>query len=59
MQSSVMLVPPSNAWSALLAKLKAALQAALGAQFAIEHIGSTAIPGIQAKPIIDIIVQYP
>ena len=35
---------------------RAALLAALGGRFvAIEHIGSTAVPGLDAKPVIDLL----
>jgi len=33
--------------------------AALGADFPIEHIGSTAVPGLAAKPVIDIMLGVP
>ena len=42
-------------WAGLFEAEKARLQAALGGLvLAVEHVGSTAIPGIPAKPIIDI-----
>ncbi|MCS5722900.1 GrpB family protein [Herbiconiux sp. CPCC 203407] len=31
----------------------------LGEEFGIEHIGSTAVPGLAAKPIVDIVVTVP
>ncbi|MGI8927454.1 MAG: GrpB family protein [Tepidiformaceae bacterium] len=43
------------AWPALFAEEAARLQEACGlALLAIEHIGSTAVPGLAAKPIIDL-----
>src|SRR5688572_23364124 len=43
-------------WPHLYAQEKQRLQAALGSVLlAIEHIGSTAVPGLAAKPIIDIL----
>jgi len=49
------LVPYTPRWSVLFAEEQAQLDAVLGtAVRAIEHIGSTAIPGIVAKPILDI-----
>jgi GrpB-like predicted nucleotidyltransferase (UPF0157 family) len=45
------------AWSARFEQVKAALRAALGDDAKqIEHFGSTAVPGLAAKPIIDVIV---
>ena len=42
-------------WPVLFAALRAKLAAALGDLAAsIEHVGSTAVPGLAAKPILDI-----
>ena len=50
----VRLAPYCDAWPALFAEEAARISAALGDRIGpIEHIGSTAIPGAQAKPIID------
>jgi GrpB-like predicted nucleotidyltransferase (UPF0157 family) len=44
-------------WPFLFEKERAAIIAALGTGFLmIEHIGSTAVPGLAAKPVIDIAV---
>ena len=44
-------------WARLFEEEKAALADALGQTEAIiEHIGSTAVPGLAAKPIIDIMI---
>lgn len=44
-------------WPAMFAAEKARIIGVLGYQaIAIEHIGSTAVPGLCAKPIIDILV---
>lgn len=49
------LVPPDPAWSARFAVERAKIVAALGVKaIRVDHIGSTSIPGIAAKPIIDI-----
>lgn len=47
----------SAAWAMLFAQEKQRLQAAIGEHtLAIEHVGSTSVPGLAAKPIIDIAV---
>jgi GrpB-like predicted nucleotidyltransferase (UPF0157 family) len=44
-------------WAQLFQKEKTALDAALRpAKVVIEHVGSTAVPGLAAKPIIDIMI---
>jgi GrpB-like predicted nucleotidyltransferase (UPF0157 family) len=51
----VTLVPHSPAWAARAAEESGRLAAAIGETLIrVEHIGSTAIPGIAAKPIIDL-----
>jgi GrpB-like predicted nucleotidyltransferase (UPF0157 family) len=43
------------AWPAAFSKLAARVTAALGRlAFAVEHIGSTAVTGLAAKPVIDL-----
>ena len=44
-------------WSAVYEEAKAILSPVLG-EYAldIQHVGSTAIPGISAKPVVDIAV---
>jgi GrpB-like predicted nucleotidyltransferase (UPF0157 family) len=45
------------AWPARFAREAAAIHAALGGrEQLIEHIGSTAVPGLAAKPIIDVLL---
>lgn len=51
----VIIVEYSNEWLALFAAEQARL-APLFPACVIEHIGSTAVPGLPAKPIIDIMV---
>lgn len=51
----VEVVAPDPMWSATYAALADRVHAALGARvLAIEHVGSTAVPGLAAKPVIDI-----
>ncbi|HEX2131469.1 MAG TPA: GrpB family protein [Actinophytocola sp.] len=45
-------------WPALFAETQAAIAAVLGDRaLAIEHTGSTSVPGLPAKPVIDILLQ--
>jgi GrpB-like predicted nucleotidyltransferase (UPF0157 family) len=47
-------------WPALFEEEKARLAAALGEHAtSIQHIGSTSVPGLGAKPIIDIMIAVP
>jgi GrpB-like predicted nucleotidyltransferase (UPF0157 family) len=49
------LVPYDHTWPALCEAAAARLTAALGTRAqSIEHIGSTSVPGLLAKPVIDI-----
>jgi GrpB-like predicted nucleotidyltransferase (UPF0157 family) len=44
-------------WAARFEQVEARLHAALGATaLSVEHIGSTSVPGLAAKPIIDVLV---
>lgn len=55
--ASIEVVPYSEAWPAQFERERHALQAAVGeAARSIEHIGSTAVPGLAAKPTIDILI---
>lgn len=48
-------VPYDAAWPRLFAAEEAMIRAALGvAALLIEHVGSTSVPGLAAKPVIDI-----
>ena len=51
----VIVLPYDEAWRRDFAEIKAELQNALdGLALSIEHVGSTAVQGLSAKPIIDI-----
>lgn len=52
-----MIVPYDPGWPAIFEQLRVRAHAAVG-QLAIgvEHIGSTSVPGLAAKPIIDLVV---
>jgi GrpB-like predicted nucleotidyltransferase (UPF0157 family) len=55
MADKVIIVPYDPQWPQLFSQLGTALRTALGETARrIDHIGSTAIPGLHAKPIIDI-----
>ncbi|UFX42646.1 GrpB family protein [Bradyrhizobium sp. 41S5] len=47
-------------WPALFAQERTRIEQALGAfALTIEHVGSTAVPGLPSKPIIDLLVGVP
>jgi len=46
-------------WPDLFVKEKVLLESIWSRQIRIEHIGSTAVPGLSAKPTIDILMQKP
>lgn len=54
----IRLLPPDPNWAARFDEERAALVEAIGpwVRGGIHHIGSTAVPGLEAKPIIDILV---
>jgi GrpB-like predicted nucleotidyltransferase (UPF0157 family) len=53
----IRIVDYDPAWPALFEKEAARITAALGERvFSIEHVGSTAVPGLAAKPRIDILL---
>jgi ribonuclease-3 len=51
----VQVVPPDPRWSALAAEEAARLRCALP-DAEVEHIGSTAVPDLEAKPVIDLLL---
>jgi len=53
----VRIVPADPAWVAKFEEGAAMIRAALGDRVrGIEHIGSTSVPGLAAKPVVDILV---
>ena len=54
----IRIVPYDPAWPARFDQERAALTAAIGdwAVGGVHHVGSTSVPGLEAKPIIDILV---
>ena len=57
----IVIVPYDPAWPGFFRQEKETLQQLLGPELAlrIEHFGSTAVPGLAAKPTIDILVEIP
>lgn len=63
MTGRIVVVPYDPEWPAHFATIEASLRAALSdvPVVAIEHVGSTSVPGLAAKPIIDVdvVVEAP
>jgi GrpB-like predicted nucleotidyltransferase (UPF0157 family) len=56
-KGKVILAPYNKEWAACFKNEKILLQEALGSlAFDIQHVGSTSVPGMPAKPIVDIAV---
>ena len=56
-QGSVRLTPYTREWARLFEEERSRLQAAVGKYVLdIQHVGSTSIPGMAAKPILDIAI---
>jgi GrpB-like predicted nucleotidyltransferase (UPF0157 family) len=54
----ILLVPYDDAWPARFAEWRSLLHGALGPRAVrIDHVGSTAVPGLPAKPVVDIQVS--
>jgi GrpB-like predicted nucleotidyltransferase (UPF0157 family) len=55
-EEPVVVVEYDSAWPGLYEKKSDRIRAALGdAVVAVEHIGSTAVPRLAAKPVIDVL----
>jgi len=55
MSEPIIIVPYDPAWPGIFVRLRDGIVAALGATvLRVEHVGSTSVPGLAAKPIIDI-----
>ena len=58
--STVHLAPYDPAWPALFEREARRIRAALGVRVRLlEHVGSTSVPGLSAKPIIDMVLAVP
>jgi len=59
-RKTVEVVAYDEAWPRVFLQVRAELASALGAASSrIDHVGSTSVPGLAAKPIIDILVETP
>ena len=57
LNSTIYLAPYDPAWPAYFTQLKQRILAALEDDvLLLEHVGSTSVPGLAAKPIIDIVL---
>lgn len=53
----VVLAEPDPAWPAVFAREAERIRSALGGRaLQVEHVGSTAVPGLAAKPVIDVVL---
>ena len=53
----IFLAPYDPAWPELFLQLKEQIEAALGDKVRqLEHVGSTSVPGLAAKPVVDIVL---
>lgn len=52
-------VPPDPTWPRQAARLIARIDHALGGGYPVSHIGSTAVPGLPAKDVIDLMLSVP
>jgi GrpB-like predicted nucleotidyltransferase (UPF0157 family) len=57
LNKTIYLAPYDPAWPSLFTRLKKQIQEALGEEMLLlEHVGSTSVPGLSAKPIIDMVM---
>jgi GrpB-like predicted nucleotidyltransferase (UPF0157 family) len=57
LNGTIYLAPYDPAWPSLFGQLKVEIQQALGDNvLLLEHVGSTSVPGLSAKPIIDMVL---
>jgi len=57
LNSTIYLAPYDPAWPSLFTRLAKQIHEALGDTILLlEHVGSTSVPGLSAKPIIDMVL---
>jgi GrpB-like predicted nucleotidyltransferase (UPF0157 family) len=60
LNTTINLEPYNPQWPSLYTRLEAQIRDALGTKvLAIAHVGSTSVPGLSAKPIIDVVLAVP
>jgi GrpB-like predicted nucleotidyltransferase (UPF0157 family) len=60
MQVRIELCDYDPVWPRLYAREAARIRSALGERVVrLEHVGSTSVPGLAAKPLIDIVLEVP
>src|SRR5262245_42394282 len=60
MSPSVVVVPYDGRWPAFFERIRSRVGPALrGVATSVEHVGSTSVPGLAAKPVIDVSVVVP
>ena len=55
----VVLSPPDPDWPRQYAGVATRIQDALGRDVVVEHVGSTSVPGLSAKPVLDVLLLVP
>jgi GrpB-like predicted nucleotidyltransferase (UPF0157 family) len=53
------LVPYDVTWVHRYTEIAAALDDVLGSEWVTEHVGSTSVPGLLAKPVVDLAIRLP
>ncbi|WP_323096777.1 GrpB family protein [Intrasporangium sp. YIM S08009] len=53
------IVAPDPGWSRRFSELSAGLHRDLGDGWQVEHVGSTSVPGLVAKPVVDLALGVP
>jgi GrpB-like predicted nucleotidyltransferase (UPF0157 family) len=57
---AIEIVEPRSSWPADFAHIESLIRTALGANaLSISHVGSTSVPGLPAKPVIDVDLAVP
>ncbi|MBJ7356135.1 GrpB family protein [Nocardioides sp.] len=58
--AKVVVVPYDDGWPEAYAQVERVVRGVLGdVVLAIEHTGSTSVPGLAAKPVVDVVLTVP